>query len=191
MACNTVSDALRLQSTSQSTANGVSSAGDSPLIVVLLLHGGDETGQSGSGALLQSLNSIGPAILPPRNSKTSPLFPIRCIPSIPPVCVAYTSSTNAAVAAACVLPDIVIFLPSSSASSSSVAASPSSESLSAMVKLRSALPTVPVVYALNAPAEAVGVCGFVAGSDSVDWMRFAAAASAAVRSIRCGSLVTF
>jgi hypothetical protein len=184
MACNTVSDALRLQATSQCTENGVVSAGDSPLIVVLLLHGGDETDQSGSDALLQSLSTIGPAILPPRISKISPPFPIRCIPSSPPVCVAYASSTNAALAAACVLPDIAIFLPSSS----SVEASPSPEALSAMVKLRSAVPTVPVVHALNAPAEAVGVCGLLAGSDGVDWMQFAAAASAAVRSIRYGLL---
>lgn len=184
MACNTVSDALRVQATSQCTENGVVSAVDSPLIVVLLLHGGDETNQSGSDALLQSLNAIGPAILPPRNAKVSPPFPIHCIPSSPPVCVAYANSTNAAVASACILPDIVIFLPSSPASSSSVEASPSPESLSAIVKLRSAVPTVPVLHALNAPAEAVGVCGLLAGSDDVDWMQFAAAASAAVRSIR-------
>jgi hypothetical protein len=184
MECSSASRALQIQATSRATVDGVSSTDDSPLVVVMLLHGGSESGASSSSrALLESLESIGPVIFPPRNTKNSSAMRIRCIPSSPPVCVVSTRITDAVAAAASVRPDIVILLPCCSSSSSSIEPRTQSSQSAAITQLHLALPTVPVLHPSNASIESAALCSMLAGDAVIDWSQFAAAAISAARSI--------
>jgi hypothetical protein len=184
MECSSALDALQIRATSRVSADGVSLTDDSPLIVVLLLHGGSESNNSSSSRLmLESLESIGPVIFPPRSAKNSSAMRVRCIPSSPPVCVVSTSITDALTAAASVRPDVVLMLPCCSSSSSSIEPSAQPLPSSDVTQLQQALPTVPILHPSNASDEVAALCGMLSVNAAVDWAHFAAAAISASRSI--------
>jgi hypothetical protein len=178
MSCKTASEAITISAASSVSESGIISSESSPLVIVLLLHG-ENASQTAPvcSALLDSLSRVGPAVLPPRNSKTVPRATIRCIPSAPPVCVVYAHLETAAAAAAIVLPDLVVQLPCCSP------ASPSQEPVA--LQLQSALPALPVVCPSSTHSEAVQLFRALAPDGAVDWQQFAAASIACARSLRC------
>lgn len=176
---SSASAAVCVRPTTSSTDNGVSSSGDSPIVVVMLLQGGSDAPDNAcDSSLLTSLKSVGPAIFPPRNSNTAFPLTIRCIASSPPVCIVHVHSNNAVAAAASMLPDLVVALPCCFVSRSE------QQSAVFISQLQLALPTVPIVSSMDAPKEAAALCALLRADGDVDWMQVADAAFASAKSIR-------
>jgi hypothetical protein len=178
MACTDASDVLHVLPSSCSSERGFSTSSSSPIVVAMLLYGGTDATEIGGGnssssvdgLMLKSLKAAGPAILLPRNTKTTFPFTIRCIPSRPPVCIAHVHVDDAVAVAVRLLPDLVIALPCCDEAHSAKWPAPLRDHL-----LR-CLPTVPVVSTLDPPAEAAALCSSLLNNNGVDWLHFADAA---------------
>ncbi len=191
MDCADASTAVRVQASSCSSENGVTTLSTSPIVVVLLLHGDSENidtvGKSSSNsssssssrtsALLKSLKSVGPEIMLPHGSRPNFPLTIRCIASTPPVCVVHAHVNSAVGAAASVLPDLVILLPCCS----DLQSLKSTEFL--LQNIRNSLPTFPVFSALDPPAAAAALCSVLTDGSSFQWPRFAEASAICATSI--------
>lgn len=179
--CDHAASIVQVQSTSSTVEGQVVSDSCSPLRVILLLYGGSHPGTGigcASSSLQESLASIGPQVLPPRGTLID--IDIRCIASNPPVCIACTHVEHAVAAAASVLPDLVLLLPSC----------PTSSSQAEVVHLKAKLPSLPIISTLSPPVEAASMCRLLIDDSCVDWKEFAAASSSAASYIRCPSLTT-